>query len=677
MKTKAIINRILWVFAALLLSLLCVFESTLSINAKAETVGVVDFSKTDIMDDLSDVDVLQYPKNELGKMEVIRFQEYCYSDKLFFAEYYGLYLYLYNPTETPIKTETGANRVNVATRIDGNGKPTYENVSLVYCSKTENNRFYKFKLETGNAFRKAVDTYAETHNGERRYDIAGIEVFRTDGTAAKDNVYAKTYIFSGYAEDMSYNSDKPLSVHVESLETLELDVEHTYYRTGDYINNVCDELNTVYFSVDDKYIEQYGGLQAIKAEWYEHMTTPIYVTSDSGAYEYLKNYINTEIYHDENCTGSDYGWGQSCGCTTNFDWRILWEEIDMSASSERTYWFYKRYGNYDKGSQQGTAPLIDLLCRYDWSEADVETRIDWLFLRENVKDKDDYRVSGEEIETYIADYMTSHPNVETFTVKGKTYPKALFSDSIDTDRVELLEESSANSGYICQEIYANEDKSLLVEEDKNWWEKLWTGVSYKDKGYAPIVTIDETDNIAALGVDGFAEKYLINDNDKQEVYNYCLSELAQDKTPVLFRFAQTDYYAANARFDDVTNKEMSDVDGYVAQMTTFLGFDVISLTFEKENSVGTVIPVVANPIDIINDVEPQPDIMQDDFDWLAELLAGIIGMLMVAGLAIVIMNFAPWLVKLVGDGIVWALKWLWWIVSFPFNLIGKLFKKKK
>ncbi len=87
---------------------------------------------------------------------------------------------------------------------------------------------------------------------------------------------------------------------------------------------------------------------------------------------------------------------------------------------------------------------------------------------------------------------------------------------------------------------------------------------------------------------------------------YCQNALENDKTPYLFRFANTDYYAAVARFDKRGNGEISARDGYVCQQTVFLDFDIISLTFEK-NGTETVLGVVADPIDIFNGTTPPTD----------------------------------------------------------------------
>ena len=92
---------------------------------------------------------------------------------------------------------------------------------------------------------------------------------------------------------------------------------------------------------------------------------------------------------------------------------------------------------------------------------------------------------------------------------------------------------------------------------------------------------------------------------------------------------------------------MSEVDGYVAQMSMFLDFDIISLTFRNVENVETVIAVVSNPINIINGVDPAPNqtLPIEEWDW--EGLFSMIGEgILYALLAIcgaIVAVFALWL----------------------------------
>ena len=66
----------------------------------------------------------------------------------------------------------------------------------------------------------------------------------------------------------------------------------------------------------------------------------------------------------------------------------------------------------------------------------------------------------------------------------------------------------------------------------------------------------------------------------------------------------------------------------MSMQNVFLDFDIISLTYER-NGVYTVIPVVADPIDIFADVTPPPDFEEEE-DGLAwwQILLIVLGVVL-------------------------------------------------
>ena len=100
------------------------------------------YDNTDIETDLANIDVSMYPQNDDIRhrlLDEVGFMEYAYSDSLFIADnYYGLYFYVYNPTEKPVSLSEGAHHVNMATKYDENGEPSdYENVEITFLDSTE------------------------------------------------------------------------------------------------------------------------------------------------------------------------------------------------------------------------------------------------------------------------------------------------------------------------------------------------------------------------------------------------------------------------------------------------------------------------------------------------------------------------------------------------------------
>lgn len=203
----------------------------------------VNFDRTDIMDDLSGAtingkvfDIRDYPFDENGSVQVISFMEYCYSYKANMRANYGLYFYLYNPRGLNLSANSKMNKVQMAVRYDTDGNPNdYEKFDLLFCAKSEEsnykNLFYKFKLVD-----KAVNgkPFAERVNSnERRYDVSGIELLTYGDKNATEYGVDTTYRFRGFAE--GYGSDasakNTLEIAAQKLETIELSVRHTFYRT--------------------------------------------------------------------------------------------------------------------------------------------------------------------------------------------------------------------------------------------------------------------------------------------------------------------------------------------------------------------------------------------------------------------------------------------------------------
>lgn len=131
---------------------------------------------------------------------------------------------------------------------------------------------------------------------------------------------------------------------------------------------------------------------------------------------------------------------------------------------------------------------------------------------------------------------------------------------------------------------------------------------------------------------------------------------------VLFRFATSDYYSAPVtiiNYDATLNsKRYIDGQAYMAWESVFFDFDVIDLTFNKDG-VYTVIPVVSDPIDVVNGLTSPTDMEDDGLNILA-LIAVILILIVVL---VVLMPLLPY----IGKGIVW-------LVCLPFKAIAKLCK---
>ena len=144
-----------------------------------------------------------------------------------------------------------------------------------------------------------------------------------------------SYKFSGYVSGYGAdeNAESNLTCSVTELETISLDVRSTNFRTQSSSagKDHQNQLDSVYFSVDNSLLEKYGKLQKIKAEWYEYKTAPIVVVSDKGIYDTLNGYVGKNIGehtdglryslgYDRNVISSqystiiNYGWSYNVDC---------------------------------------------------------------------------------------------------------------------------------------------------------------------------------------------------------------------------------------------------------------------------------------------------------------------------------------------------------------------------
>ena len=614
------------VLAALLLLVFFLFSNVfLPVRASAAAT-VTDFSQTEILDDLADLDSGLYLPNPLGKPEVVRFQEYCYSNKYFFKQYYGLYVYVYNPTRTELED---LNYINVATSYDANGKPNaWKNVDLTICDYTQDHLFYKFELAQAEEFLVMAKGYASLHDGERRYDMAGITLTSVDDTR-KDYDYSYTYYFSGFAAGCgeTADSESTLTARMEKLKTITLNVQHTNYRTENFNeDNVCDSLDSVYFSVPEEYFTDYGGLQKIKAEWYEYKTKEMFVTADSAAYNALDDYIGKKA-------------------DASLRWWVNWGLVTQQHGVDK---FQGLYNNPNENMQ--------------WYNANLCDKIEWLFSVENVTSRDDMYISKEDVVDYMQWYTNKFSSQDK--IRGK-YAEVLFKDSIDEDRLYLLKTPTDKRGHVVQEFDADklEDKQdLFYEVEQSDWDKFWKGAKYENTTLDPIIVFDKSDKNMLEGMTAatFAETYKVNPEDAASIKSYCLTMLKNGERPVLFRFAVTDYYAATAFFEDKDNFfdgiNRKDGDGYVAQETVFLDFDIISLTFRAENGEETVVACVSDPMDIINGLTPPTDLDMGGWDWLGlwniiyEALMAVFSVIALIVLGYLLVLLVGWVIRTFIDG---------------------------
>ena len=277
------------------------FVSALSSNSYDNTNVLDDLKSSTVNGEKWDIFMYSYDNNKT--VSVINFVEYCYSYKANMQDNFGLYLYVYNPQGLDINTETTANKVQMAVAYD-NGKPVdYAKFRLEFCSvSTEPDYyrlFYKFKIVDDEG-----QILSRLNSNARRYDISGIELLTKGSSNATEYYVGASYTFTGYVKGYGpdVNAESTLNCNVEVMETVSFTVKHTFYRskTSSLGAGHQNQLDTVYFRVPERLIDEYGRLQRIKAEWYEYKTKEIVVTSNKDFYNAIKDYVGVTLGKEYN-----------------------------------------------------------------------------------------------------------------------------------------------------------------------------------------------------------------------------------------------------------------------------------------------------------------------------------------------------------------------------------------
>ena len=472
----------------------------------------------------------------------------------------------------------------------------------------------------------------------RRYDISGLEL-NVDGESM-DFPIGGTYVFKGYAKGCGpdESAESNLACEVKELETITLETTSTLYRTGQYTQYVSHDLTSVYFAVPEKYFLTYGGLQKIKADWYEYVTTPMVITSNTEVKNSLTPWIGKSIGRvNDNVPLSLY---------TGFK-----EENTGSGHYYRYDWVYNAVGG---AYQVGVA---NTYCE----------RLNWLFYTGGTS-VSGYALGADRIEDYAENYTLSLDK-GYLSIPGKKISADLFENNLSASRAAV---SCLDNDIHHKQVNfdAGEAFDMLNYDESNaGWVKFFEGlfgfrptetdVSYK--GISPIKEVSasdmaQTDIAKHLLIDGSTTAL----NAFKSFYNQAVKD---EKRVVLLRFAQTDYTALPViAYNNHSGTNLSKdygKDTYVVQESVFYNFDILELTFNKQGKY-TVIPVVHTPLDVYNDVTlPVEDGDGQGFKYVLGLALGLVLRMMLLYLCPPIFNAFVWLICL------------------PFRLIEKLIKAIK
>ena len=474
----------------------------------------------------------------------------------------------------------------------------------------------------------------EVEENNRVYKISGIEL------SVKSNVTeypcGQTYTYKGYA--LGYGSElatsDTLSCNVDGfVKQLSLDVRSTYYRPkgSNGSANKQDTLHSVYFSVPNAIIDEYGEMTAVHATWLNAYTAPIFVSGNRDYYNEFMKVVGQEV-------SGDYA---------------------FHTNGQGRYWGGFYFAKYSHGYN------------YSGTENDL-SKLKYAFYAEN-GDADTYTLPAELL---IGDSKSNKKGwFETYSEKfggtkvNNRYSAELF-DKVDSEFTDV--------NITDKDTF----KLTSVTTSQNLWQKMWgTSTSYTNTynmSAIQKVTQDDIDN--ALSASEFCDDFFIAESDYNDFRDYVKAAKNKKETVYLFRYYQSEYFAVELvegkyktglhmeTIGDMTRPVYgtyftdTDTNAYLCQMWVQLDFDIIDLTFTKDG-VETVIPVIMSPMDIVADATPPLVTTKDGgFKWW-QILLGIIGLIFIIWLLI---KFLPIIVYGIGK-----------ILALPFKGIAAIFKSGK
>ncbi len=641
---QRILKRLTAFIGVLFLCAMVVFGGQGAILAQAEESTQTYYESTNVLDNLKGAtiggktfDIADYPHDENGRPQVLSFVEFCYS---YYAEKqnnFGLYVYVYNPQDREIDVENERNKI----QFTYGDRASYSKYNLDFLNySTEvgvEGRFYKFKVRLSDDERKEI---LKTVNGDQRvYKVSGIELC-IHGKVT-EYTCAQTYTYKGFAE--GYGSElatgETLSCVVDGFDKyLSLDVRSTYYRPkgtngGAYEQ---DTLHSVYFSVPNEIIAEYGDMTAVHATWLNAKTNPIFVTGNSDIYNAVLPYIGKKI------DGGNFSYAKDDDAPLRYS-LIASKYIESASWNGASYGLsYMSYNENEKYTNSDTKL----------------TTLYYAFLAEN-GDADNYTLPAEMLvgnkEEDTAGYFETYSRKNGGVLLQGKYSQELFAEvaSAMTDiTISKDEKFELTDEVVSQSLWQQFVGGGYKVDGKN----TYTVSAIKKVGSSDFKS-NKTDTCKGLYID---------ESDYEEFKSYYNSAKNRNETVYLFRYYQSTYTS----YETVEYKrgkgdwtllgtqfgyDYVDTNAYLMQMWVQLDFDIIDLTFTKDG-VATVIPAVMSPKDLAADATPPVITNPEPLEWW-QILLGIIGMILLI-----------WFLIKFGFRI------LVWLICLPFKLIGLLFK---
>ncbi len=485
---------------------------------------------------------------------------------------YNLYFYVYNPGGHVVRSY-GSHAIQLGLKENG----SYHKLALSLVNRSADYRFLKFCLSSKNYGGKLLVDQLDP--AKRSYFLSGIEI-ETIAKGPVDYKIAGSYVFTGY------RSQNTLTCKRDQILTISLDLHSTFYRTPSSSKGVGyqNELDSVYFALDNYLMEYYGEVYAIHCSFVQKRVSAI-VTADEEAYSAVIGYVAAGKPIDE------YP-GYSMGRLQALKYGFVGERVG------------------------------DALAIYDWGfNCDVNPQVlthgslpSVLFYAADYDG--DTRITGDQIAAFVERYGLSNDLLlDLEALKNDVGPFA------DPYHYKIWE----------RDITIPVDQSfelLSYTNNHGWFSTLLDyGLFHGDLGED--ITIDKAilplDAVDFAGDDDFiASSLYVDASDVSELRAAVEAAEEEDQTVYLFRFNQQDYRSFplhSVEYGDLSSTVSASENGFYAEMEIYEDFDVMDISFRDQNGIVTVLPVSSSAVDVYPDITPPEDSSgaEDLWDWLQGL----------------------------------------------------------
>lgn len=614
------VKTVIFTIIAVVLSSIGLISSYASPAVYAEETKQSLFENQNVLEDLKGstiegeaFDLTKYNFDDGKAMKLMTLAEFCYSFKEEKQKDYGLYAYVYNPQGKAFNFDSEKNEITI--RAGGEASASFTQYRLKFLNQSTQagyeGLFIKFRVELSESQKQ--DVLKKLTSGGRVYEVGEVQLMKTD----KDFEVASgaKYTYTGYAE--GYGSETAegdtLSCKVDGgLLTLSLDVHSTAYRpegSNGKDEFTQDSLHSVYFSVPNEMIAEYGDMVQIHAKWLNATLKPGLVTGNREIYEKLLPiaahnipFADIEKYKQQ---GIDFPYMY----LGNSQYKPNGSITGGAGTVEVNGYFV--LGNYHD--------MIEPLIRY--KEKELKTLPVLLYASNGNADKSEF-ASTEELLNYIKSYpnvcpdeldplkadksrATNAANVQAF----KSAVAAIPSDGLLIDRfnaiqaaikayhklteeerltvqteIEALNKAIADYNELVNGLNQDHENSVpfppalvagkyprslfskwdteytekwvkSTEEiklkdfkvDKKWWQHIFGGVTMTETDFGKLQAIQSVSDADLKGTDAEISKRLaVGKADLPNFKAYYDEAKKADKTVFLFRFYQSEYKAQTA-----------------------------------------------------------------------------------------------------------------------------------